>query len=62
MKVDTQVNGVKISPDSVKVDIAIKWFNNPLFTGPTLYSTGPSNPILVPNAMVGLVGAMAASV
>jgi len=25
------VNGVKISPDSVKVDISIKWFNNPLF-------------------------------
>jgi len=54
------VTGVKITPDSIKVDIRLRWFSNPYFTGATLYSSGPSDAIAHPNAMVGLTAAMAA--
>jgi len=46
----SEVEGIKISPTSVKVDFEINWFNNDLFTGATAWSTGPST---VANAQVG---------
>jgi len=52
------VEGIKIDPNSIKVDIEIKWFGNALFTGATLYSTGPSNNA---NAQVGITAAFAAA-
>jgi len=54
------VAGVKITPDSIKVDIRIRWFGNPLYTGQTLYATGPSDANAHPNAQVGLTSAMGA--
>jgi hypothetical protein len=56
----SDVAGVKITPDSIKVDIRIRWFNNPEYTGQTLYATGPSDPNQHPNAQVGLTSAMGA--
>jgi hypothetical protein len=56
----SDVTGVKITPDSIKVDIRIRWFNNPLYTGATLYATGPSDANAHPNAQVGLTSAMGA--
>jgi len=52
------VEGIKIDPNSIKVDIEIKWFGNSLFPGATLYSTGPSNNA---NAQVGITAAFAAA-
>jgi len=52
------VEGIKIDPNSIKVDIEIKWFGNPSFTGATLWSTGPSTD---PNAQVGITAAFAAA-
>jgi len=56
-----EVEGIKISPESVKVDIEVRWFNNPAFTGQTLYSTGPSDASLFPKAMVGIVSVFGAA-
>jgi len=54
-----EVSGVKITPDSVKIDFAIRWFENPLHVN-TTWTTGPSDPVDFPNAQVGLACAMAA--
>jgi len=35
------VNGVRVNPDSMKVDFAVKWFNNPLHVAAN-WTTGPS--------------------
>jgi len=53
------VEGIKIDPNSVKVDFEIKWFSNPDFLegGSYLYSTGPSSNA---NAQVGLSTGFAA--
>jgi len=56
----SSVEGVKINPETVKVDIEVRWFDNPNFTGPTLYSTGPSSVTDVPNAQVAVLFAFAA--
>jgi len=55
------VGSVRITPDSVKVDIRIRWFNNVYFTGPVVgVSAGPSTVGAHPNAQVGLTTAMGA--
>jgi len=56
-----QVEGVKINPESIKVDLQVNYFNNPLYTGQTLFATGPSPAVLAPTAQVGLFMAMAAA-
>jgi len=45
------VNGIRITPDKVKIDIAIR-YHNPLHV-PAAWTTGPSNSTLFPNAKVG---------
>jgi len=55
----TQVGTVQITPNQVKVDFAIKWFNNPLNVK-SFWSTGPSNATAHPNAQVGLFAVTAA--
>jgi len=55
------VEGIKIDPNSIKVDFEIQWFNNPLFPEGGVYfgySSGPSN---TSNAQVGLSTAFAAA-
>jgi len=54
-----QAEGVKITPDSVKVDFSIKWFNNPLHVK-AAWTTGPSDSTKYPNAQVIITSAMAA--
>jgi len=55
------VNGqTTITPNQVKVDFEIQWFNNPLNV-PSLFSTGPSSNATHPNAQVGLLTVTAAS-
>jgi len=55
----TQVGSVQITPNQVKVDFQIKWFNNPLNVK-SFWSTGPSNATAHPNAQVGLFAVTAA--
>jgi len=50
-----QIGSVVTTPDSCKIDVELRWFNNPSFTGPTAYSTGPSDAVAHPNALVGIV-------
>jgi len=52
------VGGVHITPDSVKVDFQINWFTDKHV--PALWTPGPSNPTLHPNAQVGIACGMAA--
>jgi hypothetical protein len=54
-----QVGSAQITPNQVKVDFAIRWFNNSLNVK-SQFSTGPSNVTLHPNAQVGLFGVTAA--
>jgi len=54
------VSGKTITPDMVKIDFEIQWFDNDLNVASS-FSTGPSDPELFPNAYVGLVSAIAAS-
>jgi len=54
-----EVGGVKLTPDSVKIDFGIRWFDNPLHVN-TTWTTGPSSANDFPNAQVGLACAMAA--
>jgi len=54
-----QVGTVAITPNQVKVDFVIRWFNNPLNVK-SLWSTGPSNATVHPNAQVGLFAVTAA--
>jgi len=54
-----QIGTAQITPDQVKVDFVIKWFNNPLNVK-SFFSTGPSNATAHPNAQVGLFAVTAA--
>jgi len=54
-----QVGSVQITPNQVKVDFAIRWFNNSLNVK-SPFSTGPSNATAHPNAEVGLFAVTAA--
>jgi len=58
--VPVQIGSVVITPDNVKIDIEIKWFNNPDNTASILapWRTGPSN---VAQARVGVVVLTAAA-
>jgi len=49
-----------ITPMQVKVDFTIQWFNNTKNVK-SLFSTGPSDPVLHPNASVGLATITAAA-
>jgi hypothetical protein len=53
-----EVGGAHITPDSVKVDFAIRWFTNTHV--PALWTPGPSSSTLHPTAQVGVASAMAA--
>jgi len=52
------VDGFIVTPDQAKVVIEIKWFDNPLFTGPSYWSSGPT---ATPGSQVGLVSFVAAA-
>jgi hypothetical protein len=54
-----QVGSAQITPNQVKVDFQIQWFNNPLNVK-SQWSTGPSNATVHPNAQVGLFAVTAA--
>jgi len=54
-----QVGAAQITPNQVKVDFAIRWFNNSLNVK-SPFSTGPSNATAHPNAEVGLFAVTAA--
>jgi len=56
---DTVVEGVHITPTTIKVDVELRWFN-PLHV-PALWTTGPSNATLFPHANVGMFFAFAAA-
>jgi hypothetical protein len=53
------VDGIRITPDQIKVDFAIRWFTTSHV--PSLWTFGPSNATLVPTARVGIVGLSAAA-
>jgi len=55
---NVQVPGAIVTSDSTKIDIAIQWFTDLHVAAP--WTTGPSNPNVVPNAQVGLVVGMGA--
>jgi hypothetical protein len=48
-----QVGNTPVTPNQVKISFTIQWFNNTL-NKPSLFSTGPSDPALHPNASVAL--------
>jgi hypothetical protein len=54
-----QVNGNRVNCDEVKVDFAIRWFNNSLHK-PANWTTGPSDASEAPNAHLGVVAVTAA--
>jgi hypothetical protein len=54
-----KLGSAQITPNQVKVDFAIRWFNNSLNVK-SLFSTGPSNATAHPNAEVGLFAVTAA--
>eukprot|EP01114_Cavostelium_apophysatum_P009245 TRINITY_DN2234_c0_g1_i1.p1 TRINITY_DN2234_c0_g1~~TRINITY_DN2234_c0_g1_i1.p1 ORF type:complete len:376 (+),score=89.22 TRINITY_DN2234_c0_g1_i1:95-1222(+) len=56
--VPIDVAGVKITPDSCKVDFAIRWFNPKHVTA--LWTQGPTSASSYPNSQVGLLSAFAA--
>jgi len=49
-----------ITPNQVKIDFTIQWFNNPKNIKNNMFNTGASSPILHPNASVGLATITAA--
>jgi len=54
-----QVNGHRVNSDEVKVDFAIRWFNNTLHR-PANWTTGPSDINDAPNSHLGIVAVTAA--
>jgi len=54
------VSGKTITPDMIKIDFEIQWFNNSLNV-PSSFSTGPSPADWFPNAYVGMATYVAAS-
>jgi len=53
------VAGIRITPDIVKLDFGTRWYN-PLHV-PAVWTTGPSNSTLHPNAYVGILGVQVAA-
>jgi hypothetical protein len=51
-----KVDGFRLNPDQIKVDFAIRWFDNNLHV-PRTWTTGPSSH---PNARVGITAVSAA--
>jgi hypothetical protein len=59
-------NGIRLSPNSAKIDLQINWFNNPAYTGPRKgglfgldqFATGPSSN---PDSRIAVVAAFAAA-
>jgi len=54
------VNSSQITPDSTKFDVTIRWFTDKHVKA--LWTTGPSNAALFPNATNGLMAGMASTV
>jgi len=53
------VDGNRVNSDKVKVDFAIRWFNNSKHV-PTNWTSGPSDVATAPNAHVGILAVTAA--
>jgi len=58
--VPVQIGQTVITPNSIKIDLELQWFNNPLNVK-TSYSTGQSNAAAFPNARTGVIAFTAAA-